>query len=80
MKEVTQEELISFHNKIAQKVKAIRKEKGLTQLDLAKVLGFENSSFISHVENLNKIEYKYSLSHLYILSQYLKIDIEEFLK
>lgn len=80
MHEITEEEVNKFHNKISKNIKEIRKKQNKTQLDLSLELGFKNSSFISHVENKDKKEYKYSLTHLYILSKYLNTEIENFLK
>ena len=73
-----EDEIENFHNKIAENVKRIRQEKGLTQLDLALELGFKNSSFISHAENPNLDKHHYSIEHLYKISKVLDVDINKF--
>ena len=75
-----EDEIINFHNNIALNVKKYRKQKNMTQLDLALNLNFENSSFISHVENKKYPKYNYSNTHLYKISEILDIDICEFFK
>jgi len=80
MFEFCEDELLEFHNKISNNVKNYRKLRNLTQLDLAISLGFENSSFISHVENIKMKKYNYSNIHLYKISKVLDVDICEFFK
>lgn len=80
MLEFCEDELLEFHNKISNNVKQYRKLKKFTQLDLAISLGFENSSFISHVENIKMKKYNYSNIHLYKISKVLDVDICEFFK
>lgn len=75
MVNLTEDEIEQFHNQISERVKKIRIEYGLTQLDLALELGFKNPSFISHVENKKIKTHHYSLEHLYKISKALKIDI-----
>jgi transcriptional regulator with XRE-family HTH domain len=72
----TESELLEFHNMISNNVKKYRKEKKITQLDLALELGFNNSSFISHAENKNLQTHHYSVEHLYKISKILDIDIQ----
>jgi len=74
----TENEIKCFHNKIAENVKRLRQEKGLTQLDLALELGFKNSSFISHVENPKLIKHHYSIEHLYKISKVLDTSLNKF--
>lgn len=71
----TEEELLVFHDMISSNVKKHRKNKNLSQLDLALELGFNNSSFISHAENKNVKTHHYSMEHLYKISKILDIDI-----
>lgn len=74
----TEEEIEKFHNKISDIVKNFRKEKGLTQLDLAIELGFRNSSFISHAENPKIKTHHYSLEHIYKITYILDIPLSTF--
>jgi len=44
--EYTYEEIQKFHQKIAANIRKIRKEKGITQLDLALTIGHKSMSTI----------------------------------
>ncbi len=75
--EISQEELESFYTFVASKVKKIRKEKNITQLDLALTIGHKSVSTIGKIEA--GLENKhYNLEHLYKISKALQVDIKEF--
>lgn len=76
----TEDEILEFHNKISEKVKKLRKEKNLSQLDLAIGLGFKNSSYISHAENPKITTHHFSLEHLYKISKVLDVEVSDILK
>ncbi|NCB13855.1 MAG: XRE family transcriptional regulator [Erysipelotrichia bacterium] len=71
--------LDSFYIRIGQNVKRIRKEKGLTQLELAILIGQRSTSFYSNCENYKNKEH-FNLEHLFFISDTLKVDIIEFFK
>lgn len=59
-------------------VKRIRKEKGMSQLDLAYSIGHKTVSSIAKIES--GLENKhYNLEHLYKIAKVLDVDICEFL-
>ena len=75
----TDKEVKEFHQKIINNIKRIRKEKGITQLDLALTIGHKSMSTIGKIEA--DVEDKhYNIEHLYKISQALDVDVCEFFK
>jgi len=75
----TDKEVKEFHQKIINNIKRIRKEKGITQLDLALTIGHKSMSTIGKIEA--DIEDKhYNIEHLYKISKALDVDVCEFFK
>ena len=61
---------------IIEKVKLMRKERGLSQLELSQKLDL-NDSFISHVESTSK-RAKYNINHLNQIAKILNCSPKEF--
>lgn len=77
--EYTDKEIQEFHKKIAANIRKIRKEKGISQLDLALTIGHKSMSTIGKIEA--GLENKhYNIEHLYKIAKALDVDICEFLK
>ena len=75
-REFTKKEVDSFYKNIAKKVKTLRKEKGVSQLDLALTIGHKSVSTIGKIEA--SLENKhYNLEHLYKISKVLNINIKD---
>lgn len=73
----TDEEVVIFHKLISDNIKRIRKEKGITQLDLALTIGHKSMSSIGKIEA--GLENKhYNVEQLYKISKVLDVDICEF--
>jgi len=73
----TDKEVILFHQLITDNIKRIRKEKGITQLDLALTIGHKSMSTIGKIEaGLEKKHY--NVEQLYKISKALEVDICEF--
>ena len=70
----TNEEIEKFYIRTSQKIRTLREEKGITQLDLALDIGIKSVAFYSNCEN-NKYNKHFNLEHLYKISKSLKIDI-----
>ena len=68
-----------FHKIIGQNVKRIRKEKGISQLDLAHRIGHKSVSIISFAE-INHKNNHFNIEHLLKIAYVLEVDICEFLK
>ena len=77
--EYTDKEVADFHNKIIKNIRMIRKEKGITQLDLALTIGHKSMSTIGKIE-ANLENKHYNIEHLYKIAKALNIDICEFFK
>ncbi|WP_263832707.1 helix-turn-helix domain-containing protein [Sulfurospirillum oryzae] len=72
-------EIREFHRMIAKNVQRIRKEKKITQLDLALTIGHKSVSTIAKIEA--GLENKhYNIEHLYKIATILEVDICEFFK
>ena len=68
-----------LHKQIGRNVKKIRKEKGLSQLELAYMLGYKSVSPISGAEiYYNKIHF--NIENLAKIAHVLDVDICEFFK
>jgi transcriptional regulator with XRE-family HTH domain len=75
----TDKEVKEFHQKIINNIRHIRKEKGITQLDLALTIGHKSMSTIGKIEA--DVEDKhYNIEHLYKISKALEVDVCEFFK
>ncbi len=68
-----------FHKIIGLNVKRIRKEKGLSQLDLAHKIGHKSVSIISCAE-INHKKNKFNIEHLLKIAYVLEVNICEFFK
>jgi len=71
--------LKAFHKKIASNIQKIRKEKGVSQHDLALSMGIESFAFYSNCENLRYGKH-FNIEHIFKISRILEVDIEEFFK
>ena len=67
------------HRKIGQNVARIRKEKGLSQLELSLRLGHKSISIVASAERFYRGAH-FSLSHLLEIAEVLEVDIREFFK
>ncbi|MBK1963843.1 helix-turn-helix domain-containing protein [Campylobacter novaezeelandiae] len=72
-------EIDDFYKKIAKNVSRIRKEKGLSQLDLSLEIGYKSCSLVGGAEAGYK-NIHFNLEHLYKISKVLNVKIEEFFK
>lgn len=77
--DVDKSKLDDFYTLIGNNVKRIRKEKNLSQLELAIMIGQKSTSYYSNCENYKNKEH-FNLEHLFLISNILKIDISEFFK
>ena len=67
------------HRKIGQNVARIRKEKGLSQLELSLRLGHKGISIVASAERFYRGAH-FSLTHLLEIAEVLEVDIREFFK
>ncbi|TEY03113.1 helix-turn-helix domain-containing protein [Campylobacter sp. US33a] len=77
--EFSEDKIENFHKKIAQNVAKIRKEKGLSQLELSLEIGYKSCSLVGGAEAGYK-NIHFNLEHLYKISKVLNVEITEFFK
>ena len=65
--------------KISANIRKIRKEKGVTQLDLALTIGFGAVTFFTNAENCQKDKH-FNIEHIYKIANALKVDVVEFFR
>ena len=73
------EEVKSFIKQVATNVKRIRQDKGVTQLELALMIGQKSSAFYANAENYAKNR-RFNLEHIYKIAKALDVDVIEFFK
>ena len=75
--DIDQEELKIFYLKIGQKIKQIRKERGITQLELAHKIGHSSVALVAKAELLSYNKH-FNLEHLYRISKALDLNMKDF--
>jgi len=68
----------AFYDALTEHVKQLRKERKVSQLKLANILGHNSTSFIARIE-LRQNQANYNLAHLIILAKEWGIGVEELL-
>ncbi len=74
-----EDEVKNFIKLVAGNVKRLRQEKGITQLELALMIGQKSSAFYANAEN-NAKDRRFNLEHIYKISKALDVDVTEFFK
>ena len=74
---VTEEEEKAFFELVASNIKRIRKEKNLSQLEVALSIGQKAPGFYANMEN-NTYGKHFNLSHLLKLSRLFEVPVESF--
>jgi len=77
--DIDKTKLDDFYKTIGNNVKRVRKEKQLSQLELAISIGHKSTSFLSNCENYKNKEH-FNLEHLYLIANVLECSIDEFFK
>lgn len=76
---VTQAEIDGFFEIISFNVKRLRKERGLSQLEVALSIGQKSVGFYAHTENYKHGKH-FNLLHLFKLSRLFEVKMSEFFK
>lgn len=76
---VTEEEEDAFFRIISKNVKRIRKEKKMSQLEVALSIGQKAPGFYANMENYSHGKH-FNISHLFRLSKLFDVSIDEFFK
>lgn len=77
--DIDDENVKSFHTKIMENVKRIRKEKNISQTELAQTIGHKSVSTIGQIES-NYENKHYNIEQLYKISLALDVNICEFFR
>lgn len=67
-----------YYDRLTEQVKQLRKERKISQLKLANILGHSSTSFIARIE-LRQNNANYNLSHLIILAKEWNLDLNDLL-
>jgi len=78
LEEFTNKEIEKFYKKIGENVKKARKEKNISQMELALAIGHNSVGHIAKAE-LCKFNKHFNLEQLYKISKFLNISIQELL-
>ncbi|MBR4140968.1 MAG: helix-turn-helix transcriptional regulator [Campylobacter sp.] len=73
------DEILEFYKKVSQRVRNLREQNGISQLDLALEIGIKSVAFYSNCEN-NRYGKHFNLEHIYKISKALNIKMSEILK
>ncbi|TLE02781.1 helix-turn-helix domain-containing protein [Helicobacter japonicus] len=73
----TQEEILEFYKNVSRKIRSLREERGVSQLDLALDIGIKSIAFYSNCEN-NRYGKHFNLEHCYKIAKSLNVNIREF--
>lgn len=74
--DVDKSKIDAFYKRIGENVKNARKEKGISQLSLAIMIGHRTTSFLSNCENYKNKDH-FNLEHLYLIANILEIEVGE---
>ncbi|MDP2894818.1 MAG: helix-turn-helix transcriptional regulator [Sulfurimonas sp.] len=78
MIEFSEKEIENFYRKIGENAKTIRKEKNISQIQLALAIGHNSLGHVAKAE-LCKYNKHFSLEQLYKISRILKVSLHELL-
>jgi transcriptional regulator with XRE-family HTH domain len=67
-----------FYDALTKHIKLLRKERKISQLKLANILGHNSTSFIARIE-LRQNQANYNLAHLIIIAKEWGIEVSELL-
>ena len=73
----TQEEVLAFHKRVSARIRTLREERGISQLELALDIGIKSIAFYSNCEN-NRYGKHFNLEHCYKIAKSLNVNIKEF--
>ncbi|MCX2717210.1 helix-turn-helix transcriptional regulator [Helicobacter sp. MIT 21-1697] len=73
----TQEEVLEFYKRVSSKIRILREERGISQLELALDIGIKSIAFYSNCEN-NRYGKHFNLEYCYKIAKSLNVNIREF--
>lgn len=75
--DISEDDLLQYYSKISSNIIRLRKEKGISQLNLATSIGHTSATFFGKAEILAEGKH-FNLEHLYKIALALNVDINEF--
>lgn len=75
--DISNDDMQLFYSKISNNIIRLRKEKGISQLNLATTIGHTSSTFLGKAEILSEGKH-FNLEHLYKIAIAFDVDINEF--
>ena len=79
LQDLTKNDIDTLHRAIGANVMRIRKEKGITQLELALTIGLKSVGLISVAEIYHNKKH-FNIEHLYKIANALDVEITDFFK
>ena len=76
---LSDDEIAKFHRLVANRVAQLRKERGLSQLELSLAIGYKSVSLVAGAEAGYK-NIHFNLEQLYRIASALEVDMAEFFK
>ena len=76
---LSDDEIAKFHRLVANRVAQLRKERGLSQLELSLAIGYKSVSLVAGAEAGYK-NIHFNLEQLYRIASALDVDMAEFFK
>ncbi|MDD2653168.1 MAG: helix-turn-helix transcriptional regulator [Sulfurimonas sp.] len=73
---ISQKEIDDIYKNISARVKCLREEKKMSQLELSLEIGIKSVAFYSNCEN-NRYGKHFNLEHLYKIAKALEIDVRD---
>ncbi len=74
--DIPADEIDTFYRTVSANVRRLRKERGMSQMELSLKLGIRSIAFYSNCENLRYGKH-FNLEHVYRLAKALEVDICE---
>jgi len=74
---VDDDEVQNFIKQVSANIKKERQKRGITQLELALMMGQKSSAFYANAENSAKNR-RFNLEHIYKISKVLNVDVKKF--
>lgn len=72
----TTDEIEAFHAKITSNIRRLRKERNITQMEMAYTIGLGAVTFYVNAENCKQGK-RFNVEHLYKIAKCLDVDIRE---
>ncbi|MBE0496065.1 MAG: helix-turn-helix transcriptional regulator [Campylobacterales bacterium] len=75
----SEEEVAQFYQCVGKNVKRLRKKLGISQLELALLIGHGSAAFLANSENCARGQH-FNLEHLFKISKVMEVNMGEFFK